>query len=998
MRTTLACLLCMAFFAGPWLPAAAQEQPIPNLDLKAGAQGWTAWSGTTEHRWEVELGGGPDGGPALRIDAANATHNVMVMNNTRSMTPGQHYVMEIWWRIESVTASPEVDLRIIFRDATGQWLSGIDYYPSTSRREGDWVRSTYRVSAPEGLATASVGIWVRNMEGTVRAANMTIAPTEPGRRTFDSMYWYDPMQVELGTAPLRSFSRLQEADSPFLACSDRWNRLMIETACVQEDLSRARRLLLYTGQERAALASHIAAVEEMLEQLDALQQTYGRLYDAGAANQLPAEFDPPAERLEQRIAQAGEQLQALLNQLAADRAHPVQWRTVDRSEPWWDPETGRHRYLLWSRWSHPAFWEREAPLDMGPGATLTAGYPRSFVDGRADWSNYMDQWAVKGGDKASQSSLITHYALHDKGYLAPEFAAQHENDPELRMWDAEGNPMGTPAGVTQFNWLDPRVRGHMADVLTQMAEFFRDKPEFKFYVTAWESAGPYAQAERIGRNPSHTASFRAYLQDRYGSIADLNRRWGTEYESLEAISLVPEEPVPAGRPSTPRAIESQRWAHEAYADFIAHITATIRAEDPTKPVVGQHSTLMDRAVSPRVAESVDIFGYHNRNPRTMAMMVYLASLERYTGRPTSLFENFWSCQEDHPRRLSDERAMRAQMRRYLHRHAVWGRAIQVWWYAYTSAPYLLTYNGNWFNPVYDLTTFRYSAAGFPVEKRKIDRFESLLLDSEIVPARAVLVQPYATMLAQGAGGASWREWLAWHEMMFARNLFYEALPETFFEADRAELADFDLVILPFASHLSDAFAGRLLAFLKRGGTVVASGPPGLYDELGLPAGALLQTAAPRLEPQPNAEPERGWEYTFAGLDSPRGWVEARVGDGRLVVLTRSVVRLAEHHDSLAEVLRAAAEPVAAAPETTFELLVRRLPDGSHLLCVLNTDPDHATEGDIAVRGSFAHVLDIDLPTAVSVPARVEDGWTRFRTMLDPGGTAFFLLKDVQDER
>ena len=307
------------------------------------------------------------------------------------------------------------------------------------------MRSTYRVSAPEGLATASVGIWVRNMEGTVRAANMTIAPTEPGRRTFDSMYWYDPMQVELGMAPLRGFCRLQEADSPFLARSDRWNRLMIDAAFVQ-------------------------------------------------------------------------------------------------------------------------------------------------------------------------------------------------------------------------------------------------------------------------------------------------------------------------------------------------------------------------------------FGYHNRNPRTMAMMVYLASLERYTGRPTSLFENFWGCQEDHPRRLGDERAMRAQMRRYLHRHAVWGRAIQVWWYAYTSAPYLLTYNGNWFNPVYDLTTFRYSAAGFPVEKRKIDRFESLLLDSEIVPARAVLVRPYATMLAQGAGGASWREWLAWHEMMFARNLFYEALPETFFEADRAELADFDLVILPFASHLSDTFAGRLLAFLKRGGT------------------------------------------------------------------------------------------------------------------------------------------------------------------------------------
>ena len=1002
-QTRCCCLLRALLGAGLvtatlLVPRAAADEPIPNLDLTAGAKGWTAWSGTTAHAWAVEPQGGPHGGPALRIDAANAAHDVMVMNNTRSMTPGQHYVMEVWWRIEAVTASSDVDLRIIFRDAAGKWLSGIDYYPATRRREGDWVRNTYRVSAPESLASASVGIWVRNMQGTVRAANMSIAPTEPGRRMFDSMYWYDPMQVELGAAPLRGFSRLQEADSPLLDRSDRWNRMLVDAAFVQEDLSRARRLVVYVGREPAVLTAHAAAVDDILEQLDSLQQTYGRLYDAGAVDQLPADFDPAADRLEQRIAAAGRQLAALLHQLGADAVRPVSWRSVDRSMPWWDPETRRHRYLLWSRWSTPAFWEREQPLNLGPGHTLTTGVPKSFVDGRADWSNYLEQWAVKGGDKATESSLITHYALHDKGYLAAEFVARHKNDPELRMWDADGNPLGTPSGVTQFNWLEPRVRGHMTDVLGQMAAFFRDKPEFKFYVTAWESSGPYAQSERIGYNPSHAASFRAYLQERYRTISDLNQRWGSEYESFDAISPLPEQRFPAGQPAGPLAIESQRWAHESYADFVALITGALRAEDPTKPVVGQHNTLMTRVLSPRTAESVDIFGYHNRNPNTMTMMVWLASLERYTGRPTSLFENFWGCQEDHPRRLGDERAMRAQMRRYLHRHAVWGRAVQVWWYAYTSAPYLLTYNGNWFNPVYDLTTFRYSAAGFPVEKSKIDRLESLLLDSEIVPARAVLVQPYATMLAQGPGGATWSEWLAWHELMSPRNLFYEALPETFFEEDRARLTDFDLVILPFASHLSTAFASRLESFLSAGGTVVASGPPGVYDELGLPSGRVFQAAKPPLSPQPGADPRRGWEYAFAGLESPHGWVETRVGDGRLVVLTRSVRQLAEHHDRLADILRAAAEPVAAAPETTMELLVRRMPDGEHLVCVLNTDPDRATEGQIAVRGSFAQVVDIDMPVAVAVPARIEDGWTCFSTVLDPGSSTFFLLRNAAADR
>ena len=48
------------------------------------------------------------------------------------MTPGQHYMMENWWQIHSAAASPEVDLRIIFRDAAGQWLSGIEPGPRKS--------------------------------------------------------------------------------------------------------------------------------------------------------------------------------------------------------------------------------------------------------------------------------------------------------------------------------------------------------------------------------------------------------------------------------------------------------------------------------------------------------------------------------------------------------------------------------------------------------------------------------------------------------------------------------------------------------------------------------------------------------------------------------------------------------------------------------------------------------------------------------------------------
>ncbi len=101
------------------------------------------------------------------------------------MVPKQNYRFEIWWKIESPTPTPQVDLRIIFRDPEGTWLSGMDYYPASTHQEGEWVRKSYRVAAPDNFASASVGIWVRDTVGTIRAAKMSVTPIEPGQRTFD---------------------------------------------------------------------------------------------------------------------------------------------------------------------------------------------------------------------------------------------------------------------------------------------------------------------------------------------------------------------------------------------------------------------------------------------------------------------------------------------------------------------------------------------------------------------------------------------------------------------------------------------------------------------------------------------------------------------------------------------------------------------------------------------------------------------------------------------
>ena len=908
------------------------EEPlnIPALGFSQGRQGWTAWTGSTAHPWQILPAGGHAGKPVLEIEARNRAQDVMVMTATDKLQAGQRYLVSIWWQFRDLGADSQVDFRTIFRDAEGKWLSGDDHSPRSSEERDGWTLKRYRVSVPPKTASGTLGIWVREASGTILVSDITVEPCAPMQRTFDSMYQYDPEQVPLGMAPLSGFRKLREAQSPFLPRANRWNELMVRAAFVQEDLSRARRLAGYAAAAPESLSAQEQAVAKLLADLDALQQTYGRLYDAGKSEELAVRFDPVAEALEKSLANAEAGIrQSIATFKSVNTDEPwAKLPQADRTGPWWDVTTGRPRYLLWSRWSDPDFWEMEQPLNMGEGHTLTAGQPSSFQGGVASWDGYMAEWERKRAAGATASSLITHYSLHDKGYLASEFAKQHGDDPDLRMWDAEGKPIGPPAGITMLNWLNPQARGHMVDVLTQMAKFFKDKPEFQFTVSSWESAGPRAGNTRIGVNPSHVADFQAYLARRYASIAELNRRWGSEHGSFAEIKPAAEPTPASGDPGTPLQLESQRWAQEAYVDYIKLITKTLNGIDPSKPVLGEQSGLLSRVLSPRVMDSVNIIGHHNRARTTMPVQLWISSLERFHGTPSALFENFWGCQEDHPRRLMDERAMRAQMRRYLYRHAVWGRCAQVWWYAYTSAPYLLSYNGNWFTPVYDLTTMRYSAAGFPVERAKVDRVEAALLGSTIVPSRVVLVQPYATMLAQGNSSETLREWLAWHGVLYPRNLLYEVVPDEYFGAGRAKLADFDVAILPFATHLDAAFTRQLIAFAQGGGTIIASGPAGLYDELGRSNGGLFKAAG--LSPT-RAGNAGDWRYDYGAADTSQAkFIEVPVGKGRLVAIKESAAGLTAEAEMLAALVRRRATPAAEAPGTTLELLLRELPDGRRL--------------------------------------------------------------------
>ena len=174
----------------------------------------------------------------------------MVMTETDRLKPGERYVIDAWWRTEGVSADASADLRIIFRDAAGAWLTGDDIYPYATQTEGEWTLKRYRIIPPERTVSATVGFWVREATGTFWISDLSIRAIPKGERTYPSMYDYDPDEVTLGPVPLEAFNKLKETDSPFLPRAKRWNQLLFKIAFWQEDFSRAPGAPSSTGGAR----------------------------------------------------------------------------------------------------------------------------------------------------------------------------------------------------------------------------------------------------------------------------------------------------------------------------------------------------------------------------------------------------------------------------------------------------------------------------------------------------------------------------------------------------------------------------------------------------------------------------------------------------------------------------------------------------------------------------------------------------------------------------
>jgi hypothetical protein len=146
------------------------------------------------------------------------------------------------------------------------------------------------------------------------------------------------------------------------------------------------------------------------------------------------------------------------------------------------------------------------------------------------------------------------------------------------------------------------------------------------------------------------------------------------------------------------------------------------------------------------------------------------------------------------------------------------------------------------------------------------------------PGARVALYSGARGLSALLGGEGKTQTAGWRGLYTA--LLDRRIPFWMVNADRVvdgttklTVRDWDVIILPATSALSDAEAAALDAFVHEGGTVIATGLTGVYDEAGKPRAKMPMQSSP-IDSYGKPLPDHGW--SFDARTSPIDFGGARI--------------------------------------------------------------------------------------------------------------------------
>lgn len=490
-------------------------------------------------------------------------------------------------------------------------------------------------------------------------------------------------------------------------------------------------------------------------------------------------------------------------------------------------------------------WDEDIRLMQEAGVNLVSVGIFSWALLEPEPGTYDFGWLDRVLDKLHEGGIAVDLATATAS-PPPWFLERH---PEATLVDPIGNPRAFGARQA-YCPSSVAYRDAATTLITELVKRYDDHPA----VVMWHVNNEYGCHNDHCFCDASAVAFRRWLQERHGSVEELNDAWATAFWSQRYTSwdqIGPPRQVSYGNFANPgQQLDWWRFCSDEIRDIFRVEAAAVRANSDkplTTNFMGFRKSLDYRSwvdVVDLVSDDHYLIAADEDRTPQLAMTADLTRSLAH-GEPWLLMEHSTSAVNWQPRNIAKTAG---EMRRNSFQHVARGAdgALFFQWRAsrggaekFHSAmvPHAGTESRLWRDVVRlgaDLSAIA-EVAGTRVEQASVaivfdwDSWWAATFDSH----PSVDVDPMATARA-------------WHKACWARNLGVDIIGVS------DPLDGYDVVVLPVQYLLSDDTIDRLTAFVEAGGTLVATYFTGIVDEhdhirLGGYPGALSDLLGVRIE-------------------------------------------------------------------------------------------------------------------------------------------------------
>jgi beta-galactosidase len=335
------------------------------------------------------------------------------------------------------------------------------------------------------------------------------------------------------------------------------------------------------------------------------------------------------------------------------------------------------------------------------------------------------------------------------------------------------------------------------------------------------------------------ARFRAWLERRYGSLADLNEAWGNAFWSA-LYSDWQEVPLPWAAPAEhnpAHILDFRRFGTSSWAEYQQIQIDVLRELAPGQLVTHNFMTLPSRAIDyHELAGALDLVSWDNYHFYGARPAIVAATHDLYWGMKQ---RNYW---------VMEQQVSNVNWTAYNRTLRPGEMGLKVWQSVAHGADGLLYFR--WRAAQFGLELYHSGLldhGGRPTrgygEAREIgEMLPELagLLEGSVPEAEVAFLHDYASRWSLDLqphnrdladDEAFQRAFLGPYEAIWMRNVPIHVLPANG-QAGDGDLSDYKIVVVPAVNLLSHESAARLAAYVRQGGTLVVTARSGFKDELG----------------------------------------------------------------------------------------------------------------------------------------------------------------------